>query len=111
MARAVGLAPDRRTKQVMRAMGLREIGHGLAILTRPGQPGPVWSRVAGDGLDVALFAAGLARPGADSRRGLGGAAFLMAAGAADLLCARALSREARLWTRHARAGAPRRRPA
>jgi hypothetical protein len=90
LARATGLSHDRRARQVMRAMGAREIAHGLAILSRPGQPGPVWSRVAGDGLDVALFAAGVRRPGGHVGRAAGGAAFLAMAGLADMLCRRYL---------------------
>jgi hypothetical protein len=43
---------------VVRAFGAREIGHGLLTLSPDKQVG-LWSRVAGDGLDIATLMAGL----------------------------------------------------
>jgi hypothetical protein len=40
----------------IRLMGIRELGHGTGILTRPRPTNFVWSRVAGDTLDVAALA-------------------------------------------------------
>jgi len=46
---------------LLRSMGLREIAEGVAILTSPENSGGVttgvWSRVAGDALDLALLGA------------------------------------------------------
>lgn len=42
--------------RVMRAMGVREWIHGTGILVRPRPTGWVWSRVAGDALDLAALA-------------------------------------------------------
>jgi hypothetical protein len=46
---------------LLRSMGLREIAEGVAILTSPPDSGGVtagvWSRVAGDALDLALLGA------------------------------------------------------
>jgi hypothetical protein len=56
LARAAG-APD--LPRLTRAFGLREIGTGVGILTSK-DPSPwLWSRVAGDALDVATVGAGL----------------------------------------------------
>jgi len=55
LSRAIGLRPDRRSQRVFRAMGLREVLAGIAILMRPRGPRRVWSRVAGDALDLALL--------------------------------------------------------
>ena len=43
---------------VVRAFGAREIGHGLLTLSPDKQVG-LWSRVAGDGLDIVSLMAGL----------------------------------------------------
>jgi uncharacterized membrane protein len=58
-ANGEGLAPS-----LMRLMGLREITQGTGILTRPRPTAWLWSRVAGDALDLAL----LALIGAKNRR-------------------------------------------
>jgi hypothetical protein len=76
VAAVAGVAPTSRTRGVIRALGLRECGHGAAVLF--GSPRLVWTRVAGDVLDVALLIAGLSAPGA--RRGRGVAAGLVLAG-------------------------------
>src|SRR5688500_20403167 len=39
---------DERNRSTIRAMGLREIGHGIAILSNQQPEKAVWSRVAGD---------------------------------------------------------------
>jgi hypothetical protein len=60
------LAPGRITRAlgmegkegVVRAFGAREIGHGLLTLSPDKQVG-LWSRVAGDGLDIATLMGGL----------------------------------------------------
>jgi uncharacterized membrane protein len=36
-------------------MGIREIATGLAVLARPNAPAPLWARVAGDAVDLALL--------------------------------------------------------
>lgn len=53
MARASGL--DGRTR-TLRAVGLRELATGAGILLRPHKPGWLWSRVAGDAMDLGLLA-------------------------------------------------------
>ncbi len=48
----------------LRAFGLREIASGAGILLRPHKPGWLWSRVAGDAIDLGLLAlAGKRHPG------------------------------------------------
>jgi uncharacterized membrane protein len=44
---------------VLRAFGMREIGAGLAILNEPDRPAWLWSRVAGDAVDLSYLASGL----------------------------------------------------
>lgn len=50
--------------RILRAIGLRELASGAGILFRPHRPGWLWSRVAGDAMDLALLvASGRSRPG------------------------------------------------
>lgn len=55
LCRLVGADDDGRAPLVMRGMGAREVLHGVGILVRPRPTGWVWSRVAGDVLDVAAL--------------------------------------------------------
>ena len=61
MCRLVGADRRGRAPRVMRAMGARELAQGLGILARPRPTAWLWSRVAGDALDLALLGAVAAR--------------------------------------------------
>ena len=76
----------------MRAVGLREIASGIGIITQPQQPERLWSRVAGDAVDLALL--GVAINSGRSHRGRLVAATAAVAGVAalDIYCNRQLSR-------------------
>jgi len=93
ISRVIGVEPDERNRNVLRAMGAREIGHGLAILSNQQPVKSVWSRVAGDALDLTLLGRALANP----NNGRGRTAFatvnVLAVTALDILCARELSRQ------------------
>src|SRR3954464_11661603 len=63
IAEAIGVRATRRGRNVMRAVGFREIAGGVGIFSSgPGAPW-LWARVAGDGIDMALLgkALGLGR--------------------------------------------------
>jgi uncharacterized membrane protein len=49
---------------VIRLLGLREILHGVSILNSPKPIGPLWSRVLGDIIDLAVLRKGAASPNA-----------------------------------------------
>jgi hypothetical protein len=51
--------------EVVDAFGAREIANGLAVLTHPDSSLPIWGRVAGDVMDLALLASAL---GSGNRR-------------------------------------------
>src|SRR5918995_4966688 len=54
MSRLIGVKhPDDRTRSTMRLMGVREIGHGISILSKQQPAEALWGRVAGDALDLA----------------------------------------------------------
>jgi uncharacterized membrane protein len=72
---------------LMRSMGLREMSNGVAILTQPHQPTWLWSRVAGDTLDLALLGSAMAR-GKDPRRAAGAALAVLGVTMLDLKAAR-----------------------
>jgi uncharacterized membrane protein len=96
MSRLIGVKhPDERNLATMRAMGLREIGHGLAILSNQQPVKAVWSRVAGDALDLALLARTLANPENDRGRTLFATANVLAVTALDVMTARQLSQQPR----------------
>jgi hypothetical protein len=85
------LGMDEDSRELVRFYGMREIASGIGILSQR-QPTPwVWSRVAGDFLDIATLAATMT--GDNPRRGRAAGALAMVAGvtALDILCASQLS--------------------
>ncbi|MEM6106300.1 malate dehydrogenase [Mycobacterium sp. 050272] len=66
VAALAGVDDTRLTRRVIRALGVRECGHGAALLGGPARL--VWTRVAGDVLDLALLAVGVARRERGRRR-------------------------------------------
>lgn len=94
VARLIGVDPQSdRVRNTLRVMGMREIASGLGILSGQRQAGWVWSRVAGDALDLGLLANAMTNP--ENKRGR--TAFAMANVAAvtalDVMNARQLSRQ------------------
>lgn len=67
LARLIGVPDDERAHTAIRAMGAREMAHGVAILTGPHASG-VWSRVGGDALDLALLRSARSADRVDRRR-------------------------------------------
>jgi uncharacterized membrane protein len=91
LAKLVGAGDEGIAPKVMRAFGLRELTQGSGILVRPRPTTWVWSRVAGDALDLAA----LALVGVRNRklRTLFAAANVLAVAAPDVYEARYLSRK------------------
>ncbi|MGH7930808.1 MAG: hypothetical protein ACREQV_23810, partial [Candidatus Binatia bacterium] len=52
VSRLIGIGDHRR---LLQAVGLREMASGIGILTNRGAAGWLWSRVAGDFMDLALL--------------------------------------------------------
>lgn len=90
VARLAGL-PENRT--LLRLFGVREILEGAAVLTQSRQAPGMWSRVAGDFLDLAVFGASFASPRADKKRLAISTASIAGITALDLYCAQKLSRD------------------
>lgn len=88
LARRLGLP---RSEALVRAFGAREVAAGLAVLTYPDSPAPLWARVGGDVLDLAVLVSALL-PGNRRRGGAAAAtAAVLAVTVLDVLCAAALS--------------------
>jgi hypothetical protein len=65
LAALIGVAPR---AGIMRLMGLRELTAGVGIFDQRKPVGALWSRIAGDGVDLSLLSAALAsRRSAKSR--------------------------------------------
>jgi uncharacterized membrane protein len=80
---------------LIRLYGLREIASGLMIFSGGRRPiQGVWSRVAGDAMDLATLAAAAASPRTNKTGVAFAATNVMAVMAVDVMCAQELSREA-----------------
>ncbi|UQX09433.1 SRPBCC family protein [Candidatus Mycobacterium methanotrophicum] len=87
VAATAGIDETNRSRAVIRAFGLRECAHAAALLFGSGKL--VWTRVAGDVLDLSLLGAALAKSddGRRRRRGTASAVALAGIAAADLYAA------------------------
>ncbi len=94
IARVVGIKhPNERNRGLLRLMGLREISHGIAILSNQQPKKAVISRVAGDALDLALLGATLSNSENDRGRTLFATANVLAVTALDVLASKELARQ------------------
>ena len=95
MSKVCGIRDAEGNRGFMRALGVREISHGVAILSRQQPEKALWSRVAGDALDLALLGKVMANPDNSRGRALFATANVLAVTALDVLAARQLSRQPR----------------
>jgi uncharacterized membrane protein len=91
MSKICGIKDADGNRPIMRALGAREISNGVAILSRQQPEKAVWSRVAGDALDLALLGTVMANPENSRRRALFATANVLAVTALDVMCAKQLS--------------------
>jgi len=91
LRKAAGLEDGDGHHVLLRTLGVREIASGVGILSRRRPTEWVWSRVAGDVMDLASLATGLAS--SKAKRGKLIAAIAAVAGVTvlDVLCAKRLS--------------------
>ena len=76
---------------LIRLYGLREIASGIAIFSQQNPAGGVWSRVAGDALDLASLGAAAKSPDSNKGRLAFATANVLAVTALDVICANQLS--------------------
>ncbi|MDB4953653.1 MAG: hypothetical protein JWO36_1222 [Myxococcales bacterium] len=91
LARLIGVRSDSRTRKTMRALGARELVQGVAILSRPRRSGPVWSRVVGDAIDLALLGWSLRGKRVGKRRVAGAIAAVIGVGVLDVITSNRLA--------------------
>ncbi len=72
---------------LLQAYGLREIGAGVAILLSDRPAAMVWTRVAGDALDIATLVPALGPDNPHRQGALGAMAFVLGATALDVAVA------------------------
>jgi len=89
IAKLVGVQGKHRG--LIRLLGLREIGHGIGILSQRRPVGGVWSRVGGDGLDLACLTAAFLSPDSKKSRVAAATAAVLGVTALDLMTAQQLS--------------------
>src|SRR4051812_48086319 len=85
MSKICGIDDAENNSPVMRALGAREISHGIAILSKQQPEKAVWSRVAGDALDLALLGKVMANPQNHRGRTLFATANVLAVTALDVM--------------------------
>jgi hypothetical protein len=90
VARLIGVTPTERRMATLRSYGAREVGSGLAILVQPHRSTWLWSRVAGDLLDLATLGTAMTSPATDRRRAVLATAAVLGVTALDVLCAQQL---------------------
>jgi uncharacterized membrane protein len=96
MAKLCGVKdPDGDSRAVMRLCGMRELGHGFSILSKQQPEKAVWSRVAGDAMDLALLGKVMTNPENNRGRTLFATANVLAVTALDVMCAKTLSMQPR----------------
>ena len=88
LARAIGIRPQ---PLLLPALGLREVVSGVGILAQDQPAGWVWSRVAGDAMDLALLWAAGASEDVEENRFRTAVGAVAGVAALDLLCALSLS--------------------
>ncbi len=94
IARVIGVKePTDVHRKTIRLMGLREMTNGVAILSCERPTNAMWSRVVGDGIDLALLAKVAANPDNDRGRAFFAIANVAAVTALDVICAKQLSKQ------------------
>lgn len=88
----IGVGP--RYQKFIPALGLREIAHGVGILMQDKPTESVWSRVAGDAVDLAFLGAAFTEDGENNKNRLAVTTLaVLGVTALDVMCAQALSAE------------------
>jgi uncharacterized membrane protein len=92
VARLAGVPDTGRTRAVLRAVGAREIAQGIGILGQDRPVGWLWSRVAGDVMDLTLTGSALTADRAQRERVAAALAGLLGITAADAWCSARFTR-------------------
>ncbi len=77
--------------QLIEAFGAREVGNGMMALMYPDRAWPIWGRVAGDVMDLALLASALGSRNRRRHNAAWSAIFVLAVTLTDVACATMLT--------------------
>lgn len=88
LAKLIGVDPGGSTPTIMRILGAREIIAGIGVLASPQRPLPLWSRVAGDLVDLGLLGLAAGTKRTSGMRIAGAVAAIAGVMAIDILAAR-----------------------
>src|SRR5689334_5122916 len=86
LARLIGATDDETTRRALQACGVREIAAGVGILTQPRSAGWMWSRVAGDVMDLSLLGAAFTSRSAQKDRLAAATAAVVGVTMLDIVC-------------------------
>ena len=89
MGELIGVSPKYRG--ALPLLGMREIASGIGIMSQTKPTESVWSRVAGDAIDLAFLGAAFAGKENNKRRLTGATIAVLGVTALDVMCASALS--------------------
>src|SRR6185436_9678445 len=88
LSRTIGIKPKSSTSWLLRAMGVRELLSGAGVLMQPHRPLPLWTRIAGDVVDLALLAVASQTKRSSAARLAGTMAAVAGVSALDVIAAR-----------------------
>jgi uncharacterized membrane protein len=93
VATLIGLPDDAKRRTALRALGARELLSGAGILAKPGSAAPLWTRVAGDAVDLALLGVAFGDSRARKARLAAATGAVLGVAALDIFSAARLSRQ------------------
>jgi len=102
LAELIGIRDKNGSRALLRIYGAREIAAGIGILSQPRPAGWMWSRVAGDLVDLTSLGSAMASRRVNRTRLGTATAAVLGVTALDVLCARQLSNGDRVATSAAR---------
>jgi len=91
IAHLIGVPDDDENRQMMRAVGMREVASGIGLLSQSHPEGWVWARVGGDVMDLSLLGGAWASDRTDKERVAAATVAVVGVMALDLLCGRQLT--------------------
>jgi uncharacterized membrane protein len=90
IAKLIGVNSEK--SGVIRALGVRELAHGIGILAPNDPTLGVWSRVGGDAIDLSFLGAALLSPDTKKGKVIAATAAVVGVAVLDAICAQQLSR-------------------
>ncbi|HEY2897941.1 MAG TPA: SRPBCC family protein, partial [Gemmatimonadaceae bacterium] len=91
VARLIGVRPTSTSRTLLRAFGARELAAGIGILANDRPAGWVWSRVAGDVMDLSMLGTAMTKDDADRSRLNAATAAVIGVTALDIVAGNGLS--------------------